>query len=202
MSDTVVAIEPVLAGGVQHIRANETGWFVEGCNDRDVGRVIGKHGSDSLHNGVGTFDVGLIGMPSRRVDLLARVIEAVLTTRSTVQVNDDLQTMLRCPVDSFLEVGELARDEGLVWTNFKRPVTNGYSDVVETSSGYVGEILLGNPSVPVLLESGLGRLLGLQLPKGVFIDDRVDTGVVKERRSNPGLCVDALNQIPHAQCNG
>lgn len=63
------------------------------------------------------------------------VISPVLTSRSAVQVNDDLEAVVPSPGDRLLQVGQLARDVRFSRPDFERPVSDGYTDVVQPGSG-------------------------------------------------------------------
>ncbi len=55
----------------------------------------------------------------------------VLASRSSVQVNDDLESMRARPADRLLEVRQLAGDVRLTRPNLECPVSDGNADVVE-----------------------------------------------------------------------
>jgi len=61
---------------------------------------------------------------------MARVVETVLTSWGAVQIDDDLQTILASPIDSFVKVWELALDvwfayDGSMRTQWSRGVWIG-----------------------------------------------------------------------------
>jgi len=80
---------------------------------------------------------------------MAAVVEAVLAARSTVKIDDQLEVVVSRPSNGFGQVRKLTLDIGFAWADFKRPITDGESDVIEASSGDGGKIGLSNPRVPV-----------------------------------------------------
>lgn len=49
-----------------------------------------------------------------------------------MEVNDNLQSMLACPLDALLQVRQLTRNVRLPSADLKGPVSDGYPDVVQT----------------------------------------------------------------------
>lgn len=48
-----------------------------------------------------------------------------------MKIDDELETVVLCPSDSFLEIGELTLNVWLARPDFKCPVANGQTDVVQ-----------------------------------------------------------------------
>lgn len=55
-----------------------------------------------------------------------------------------------------------------------------------------GKIVLGDPSVPVILENVLGRVVVLVLTERPFVDDTTVTCIVKKAGGDPRLRQDGL----------
>ena len=72
-----------------------------------------------------------------------------------MQVNDDLKPVGASPGDGFLEIRQLALDVWLAGPNFKCPITDGQTNVVETSSSNGFKVGFGYPGIPMILKGGL-----------------------------------------------
>ena len=106
----------------------------------------------------------------------------------TMEINDDFEIMFLSPFHGFLEVWQLTTNVRLSRGGFERPISYGESYVVESihiirlgpmrkqrnrnvpSSGNVSEVSLGNPSVPMVLESLCSFLPILALAERPFVN--------------------------------
>ena len=122
-----------------------------------------------------------------------------------MQVNDHLQSVLPRPSNGLLEIRQLAGDVGLPRAHLEGPVADRDADMVETgvndasmycmesrprdspSRRNVSEVLLGDPSIPVLLEDGERGLPVLELTEGVLVDNGRVASVVEEAWRDPWL---------------
>lgn len=104
-------IVPVLLDRSHHLVV-ETSGFVEGSNYGNHGRVTRKLAGQCLDDGVRASNSTTLRVPCRVIDSMAGVVETILASWGTVQIDDDLQTVLTSPVDSFVEIWQLALD---VW---------------------------------------------------------------------------------------
>ena len=124
-----------------------------------------------------------------------------------MQVNNHLQPVLPRPSDGLLEIRQLAGDVGLPRAHLEGPVADRDADMVETgvndasmslycmesrprdppSRRNVSEVLLGDPSIPVLLEDGERGLPVLELTEGVLVDNGRVASVVEEAWRDPRL---------------
>lgn len=97
----------------------------------------------------------------------------ILGARGAMQVNNNFDTMIARPTDSFLEVWKLTRDVGLSGAYVKCPIADRNTDMVQTgmelskifeasatasrprdvpSSSNGAEILFSDPRIPVVLQ--------------------------------------------------
>jgi len=146
---------------------------------------------------------GVALLPARR-GLLARVVEAVLRAWGAVQVDDDFDADLTCPLDTLLEV--VGRTFGIRRVGVvKGPVSYGDSDEVEAASLDLLEVLERHPVVPVRLQdlvvSGLGSEF---LCKSVLVDDATAIELLEDRwgypwfQDEPAAQVDSSDFLPRA----
>ena len=107
----------------------------------------------------------------------------------TVEINDDFEVMFLSPFHGFLEVWELTTNVRLSRGGFERPIPYRESYVVESihiirlgsmrkqrnsnvpSSGNLSKVSLGNPGVPMVLESLRSFLPILALAEGPFVNE-------------------------------
>ena len=58
----------------------------------------------------------------------------ILAAGRAVQVNNNPQSVIARPSDSLLEIWKLSRNVGFARADFKRAVSDGYADVVQTAN--------------------------------------------------------------------
>lgn len=179
-------IVPVLLDRSHHLVVKTSG-FVEGSNYWYHGRVTCKLASQSLDDGVRTSNGTTLRVPRRIIDSMAGVVETVLASWGAMQIDDDLQTILTSPVDSFVEIWQLALDIRFALTDIPSPVSNRQPNMVQTRSSDIREIRLSDPGVPMVLQCGLSNRTRLELTEGPFVDDGVVVGVVEQAWGDPGL---------------
>ena len=141
---------------------------------------------DRAQDGEGAGD-GVALLPAGS-GLLARVVEAVLRAGGSVQVDDDLDADLACPLDTLLEV--LGCTLGIGRTGVvKGPVSYGDSDEVEAASLDLLEVRQLHPVVPVRLQNLIVCGLGSKrLCKSVLVDDSTRAvELLEDRWSYPRL---------------
>jgi len=85
-----IRVIPVLLDRRHHLIVEPSG-LVERSNDRNDRRVVGELGSDGLDDSVRTSDSVLLRMPFWEINPMTRVVETILTSRCSVQVDDELQ---------------------------------------------------------------------------------------------------------------
>ncbi len=128
----------------------------------------------------------------------------ILASGGPVEINDDFEAILLRPTDSLRQVGTLALQVRLTWSNIVRPIPDWDANVIQSNnrhelaprsgtqthapgSGNHRKVILGNPIVPMvgqLCESDVGVLV---LSKCPLIDDSRVARVVKQRRFDPRL---------------
>ena len=82
-------IVPILLDRSHHFIVEPSG-LIERRNDRNHRRVTRKLGRERLDDSVRAGDGAALGMPSRVIEPLPRVVKTVLASRGAVQVDDDL----------------------------------------------------------------------------------------------------------------
>lgn len=112
------------------------------------------------------------------------VVEAVLPTRSTVEINPHLQTSLSRPLNGLIQIRELSAHIGITRQRLDRPVSNGDTDVVEACCCHVRKVSRCEEGGPVLFEFGFGGLLSELLRESVFVDSAGN--IFEEGGGNPG----------------
>ena len=171
--------------------------LVEGfdCGNDVVVLGIGVFLLNLLENGKCAVD-GVSLLPAGFCHLLARVVEAVLRAGGSVQVDDDLDADLACPLDTLLEV--LGCTLGIGRTGVvKGPVSYGDSDEVEAASLDLLEVRQLHPVVPVRLQNLIVRGLGSKrLCKSVLVDDSTRAvELLEDRWSYPRLQDEPAAQV-------
>ena len=83
-----IRIEPVLLDRRHHLIVVPSG-LVERSNDGNDRRVVGKLGSEGLDDSVRTSDSILLRMPSWEINPMTRVVETILASGGSVQVDDE-----------------------------------------------------------------------------------------------------------------
>ena len=118
----------------------------------------------------------------------ARVVEAVLTTWCTVEVDHDLQPSSARPADGIVENRDLTLYVRVAIERGNGPVAEGNADVVETCGRNSIEVVLGDPCVPVVGEAGQSFVFAERCRIGIFIHNGCAVGPVGEdRRRDPGF---------------
>ena len=101
-----VRITPVLRDRTHHLVVEPSG-PIERSNDRDNRGVVRKLGSEGFDDGVRTSNSTTLRMPPWVTNPMTRVVETVLASRGSVQVDDDLQPVCTSPFYSLVEVRKL-----------------------------------------------------------------------------------------------
>lgn len=120
-----------------------------------------------------------------------------------MQVNDNFQAMVGCPLNCLLQIGKLTLDIWFSGIHIERPVADGNTNVVQanmtlgrvtsgagraipcTSDG--GDITFCDPSVPMVLE-GTGRSSGvLVLAECPLVDNGAVACGIEDTRRDPRL---------------
>jgi len=84
-----IRVIPVLLDRRHHLIIEPSG-LIERSNDRDDRWVVGELGSEGLDDSVRTSDSVIFGMPCWVINPMTRVVETILASRGSVQVDDDL----------------------------------------------------------------------------------------------------------------
>jgi hypothetical protein len=104
----------------------------------------------------------------------------ILASGGPVEINDDFEAILLCPIDSIGQVGTLALQVRLTWTNIVGPIADGDANMIQSINrhelgpkvagtqphapcrGNHCKVILGNPTVPMVgqcCESDVGVLV-------------------------------------------
>lgn len=126
-----VAVVPVLSCCAENIVAVEGCRLIEQTESGDHVRA-GIPVCNLVHDVLGTNDIVPVCVPLGVSHALTRVVEAVLRTRSAVELEHHLETVVAGPADCLVDVGCLARDVGLAVANVICPVTDRKADMVKT----------------------------------------------------------------------
>jgi len=170
LTDLAVTIAIELFGDVKAQAVVKSG-LVEKLNANNDILVAGlcillrdrfEHSQRSLHV--------ISGLPLRAIHSLSRVVVAILASRCTMEVDDNLQAQTPGPVDSSIDVyvgaSHIRRVRRVV-----RPVAHGDAYHVETRLFDLVEVLPGHPRVPVLSKHTRCRISAQLLTKRVLIND-------------------------------
>jgi len=100
--------------------------------------------------------------------LAAAVVEAILGTRSTMEIDHDLDALAICPVKGFRQPVVCALHVRLTVDGTHGPVPNGYPDHVDAVTLHLGEVAFGDPAAPVGLETVGSFTAAQSLAEGVL----------------------------------
>ncbi|KAH3667138.1 hypothetical protein OGAPHI_002787 [Ogataea philodendri] len=163
--------------GVEHV-VERVVWQVRVVDDHRSVAVVSHELLDANHHvrvlGAGVFRGDLVqnvhgqvhvagGVLPANFSATARVVEPVLRARSTVQVNPGLKSVVSTPLQSLVQILDLALNVWVAVRKLERPVPNRQPHKVEASSGNVLEICFSYPRGPVLLQPGLCLVLAKSL---------------------------------------
>lgn len=103
-----------------------------------------------------------------------------------MQINDHIETSRLSPGNGLVEESQLSIDVWLsvIWRN--SPVPNGNSDVSQSRSSYLVEVILTDKAAPMLGQSVSGLVLTQDVRQCPLVDSTV-SHFVKKRRSDPWL---------------
>lgn len=126
----------------------------------------------------------------------------VLTARRTMEVNDELKVMIRCPGNGLLQVIKLASYVRFSCTDFKCPVANRQTDMVQAVKNFREisvsinknvpcrrnsfKVIFGDPRIPMVLQGRLSSVVVL-LAEGPLINDATVTDVLEYTGRDPRL---------------
>jgi len=83
-----IRVKPELFDRRHHLIVVPSG-IIERSNDRNVRQVTPELGSEDPDDSVRTSDSVILRMPSWEISPMTRVVETILTSRGSVQVDDD-----------------------------------------------------------------------------------------------------------------
>lgn len=146
------------------------GLLVQRSDSRYHARPVSEHYRNPPDDRIGSVNIGLRGMPLGSVLFMAGIVEPILTSRGAMEINDNFDIMFPSPFHGFLEVWQLTANVRLSRGSFECPISYGESYVVESNSSHLPKVSLGNPSVPVMLESLCSFLPILALAEGPFVN--------------------------------
>ena len=103
-----------------------------------------------------------------------------------MQIDDHIETSRLSPVNGLVEEFQLSIDVRLsvIWRN--SPVTNGNSDVSQSRSSYLVEVILADKAAPMLRQSVPCLGLAQDVRQCPLVDSTV-SHFIKERRGDPWL---------------
>ena len=84
------------------------------------------------------------------------VVEAVLRARCAVEIEHDLETCASGPADGLIEDFQLTLDVGVTLQWCDSPISDGDANMVQTNLSNLVEVVLGNPRVPMITQTGVG----------------------------------------------
>ena len=87
--------------------------------------------SGSTQNLWGMRDYGFRGLWDKRASTVIKY-PPVLTSWSTMKIDDHFQTVVSSPTNSFLEIRQLTLNKGFTPGYVESPVTDGDSDMVQS----------------------------------------------------------------------
>lgn len=129
-----ISVIPILPGSAEELIVDIRCRFIEECehsNDLPIVRIRVFTGQrfDHLFRSKDVLGIGSpIGITS-----MTRVVVAVLTARSAMQVQDDFDVVFPCPTYRPVEILRRSLDEGLSTGDIVRPVPDRYTDMVQAS---------------------------------------------------------------------
>lgn len=119
---------------------------LNGCDAGVVAKVVTQ-----LIEGLDGQSDGITLSPLWCGSQLAGVVEAVLGSGSTVQIEHHLDAVLTSPANRLSNVVICAVHEGSATHN--RPVANWQTNEVESNGLHLGEIVFGDPCVPMVTQT-------------------------------------------------
>lgn len=100
--------------------------------------------------------------PGRMSELSSERLFSLLCTWGAVQVEDDVESRIFCPTANTLEIGKTALGEVFavgIHDGLVNPISKRDTDCIESKASDFGNIVLGNPATPMLLEGSVGPSL-------------------------------------------
>lgn len=112
-----------------------------------------------------------------------------LRSWSSMKIHNDIDASIVAPTDEAVEVCDASTRKELAFLNkiFTDPETNGDADRVETQTLDLANVVLRDPSVPVLLERGIGGVLAKLLDTRPLIVEAAATHAGELIRCHPWL---------------
>lgn len=103
--------------------------------------------------------------------MASELLVGILGSRSGVKVEDDIETVVCAPSNQTVKILETSSWEVFVFLDeiLFHPVTKRDTDGVQLSPDYLLDIVFGDPSIPMLLESCIGFLLSETLDTSPLI---------------------------------
>ena len=130
---------------------------------------------------------GIALLPIDR-SIAAAVVEAILGSRRSVKVEQDLEVRVSGPANSLIQDIQLSLDVGLTIQRRNGPVADWNSNMVKAIVANLSEVVFGDPGVPVVLEGRRGSVLAEGLSVSVLVDDCVTCGpFLKDGGCDPWL---------------
>lgn len=112
-----------------------------------------------------------------------------LRSRTAVKVHNDINTSVIAPSDQLVQVLDTTSREEFALLNkvFTDPETNWDADCVEPQTLDLGDVVLGDPAAPVLLEGGISSILAEALDTSPFVVESAASHACELVRSHPWL---------------
>jgi len=178
-TDILVGVVPILTSDIEHLLTVKSSRLVEGGNDRyDIGIIV-EFSRNLCKDPICAVDIGLVRVPAGEWHPLTRVIEPVLTSRGTVEIDDDLEFVFRCPADRLNKVVVLSLDIRFTGTDLVGPISYWDAHVVESGICDCTKVILGDPCIPMVHQYRLRRVAVSVLSKRPLVHDAVITRIVK-----------------------
>ena len=101
----------------------------------------------------------------------AAVVEAVLRPRCSMEIKQNLEIGISSPADCLIQDIQLPLDVRVAIQRCDGPVADWDSNMIQAILANLLEVVLGDPGVPVVLESGRRTVLAEGLSVSVLVDD-------------------------------
>ena len=101
----------------------------------------------------------------------AAIVETVLGSWCSMEIEQDLEIGISSPADRLIQDVQLPLDVGLAIQGCNGPVPDGDSNMVQAVLGDLLEVTLGDPGVPMVLESRRRTVLAEGLSVSILVDD-------------------------------
>lgn len=160
--------------------------LVEQLDCRDYVSVAGVTRSEILKRGERLAD-GIALLPIHRA-VAAAIVEAILRSRRSVQIEQNFEVSTSSPADSLIQDIQLSLDVRITVKRCNSPITDGNTNMVQAVPTDLVEVVLSDPSVPMIRESRICSVFAEGLRVSVLVDDSLAAGPwLKDGGGNPWL---------------